>query len=276
MVSRATPKRRKSTGGKRKPKGRKPTAARAKARPRSRPRARPASPTALTQKMPRRPARPAATTRKLPALRSAAVTNKVTNKVTPRAVARGAASRPKTPTPRRLPPRPTRPAPAPAEGLPPAYRPPALELVPEPGDAGIALSGSGATTTLLQTIELPGSPDAIYAAYVSADLHAAFTGAPAMLEPRVGGTMSAWDGYITGRFERLDQGRRIVQTWQTLEWPAGFQASRLELSLSPAEGGTRVTMVHAGVPTEQARRYDEGWRDHYWEPLRRWLLDART
>ena len=137
--------------------------------------------------------------------------------------------------------------------------------------SGVKLTGD-ATTTLLQTVELPGPPEAVYAAYVNADLHAAFTGAPAALEAVVGGLMSAWDGYITGTFERLDAGRRIVQTWRTLEWPDGFEASRLELSLSPAEGGTRVTMVHAGVPTEQAVRYDEGWRDHYWEPLRRWLL----
>lgn len=140
---------------------------------------------------------------------------------------------------------------------------------------GVKLTGD-ATTTLLQTVELPGPPEAVYAAYVNADLHAAFTGAPAAAHPVVGGMMSAWDGYITGTFERLDVGRRIVQTWRTLEWPEGFEASRLELSLSPAEGGTRVTMVHAGVPTEQAVRYDEGWRDHYWEPLRRWLLDDHS
>ncbi|MBI5566248.1 MAG: SRPBCC domain-containing protein, partial [Chloroflexi bacterium] len=78
------------------------------------------------------------------------------------------------------------------------------------------------------SIVLPASPARVYAAWLSSDEHAAMTGASARgsaggsadIEPHVGGTHSAWDGYITGITLELEPDRRIVQTWRTIEFPA--------------------------------------------------------
>lgn len=53
---------------------------------------------------------------------------------------------------------------------------------------------------------LPGTPDDIYAAWMSSAGHSAMTGAEAHVDARVGGVFDAWDGYITGRTLALEPG----------------------------------------------------------------------
>lgn len=127
------------------------------------------------------------------------------------------------------------------------------------------------TTTLLQTVEIPAPPVTVYRAYLDPPVHAKITGGAASIDPRVGGRMSAHDGYIVGRFVELVDGAKIVQTWRASEWPDGYDDSRLELTLTPNDGGTRVTMVHESVPTSLAKGFEEGWIENYWEPMRRYF-----
>lgn len=122
--------------------------------------------------------------------------------------------------------------------------------------------------TITQRIVVPAKPDAVYDAFVKPRLHAAFTGAAATGSGRVGARFTAWDGYISGVHRELVKGRRIVQDWQTTEWPEGAEASRVELSLEAVTGGTEVRMVHSNVPAEQADSYRQGWIDYYWDPLK--------
>ena len=38
-----------------------------------------------------------------------------------------------------------------------------------------------------------------------------------------------------------------------------------------AKGGSLVTMVHAGVPDDQADALDDGWKENYWDPWKAYL-----
>lgn len=69
----------------------------------------------------------------------------------------------------------------------------------------------------------------------------------------------------------LVRGRRIVQQWQTSEWPDGCPASRLVWTFEPKDEGTQVTLVHADVPESQAESYRQGWVDYYWTPLKEYF-----
>jgi uncharacterized protein YndB with AHSA1/START domain len=115
----------------------------------------------------------------------------------------------------------------------------------------------------------------VYESLVDPSRHAAFTTSTATGEPIEGGAFTAWDGYIAGRHERLVPGARIVQRWRTTDFPETHPDSRLELELRPeAEGKTRLRMTHSGVPKSQAKKYEKGWVDQYWTPLRVYLRDA--
>lgn len=122
-------------------------------------------------------------------------------------------------------------------------------------------------TKIEQKILIAAKPEEVYEMYVNAKKHSEFTGAKATSEPEVGGKMTAWAGYAYGEYLELYKGKKIVQEWQTTDWPEDCSPSILEISLKETRGGTELEMVHSNVPTEQAEEYKQGWIDFYWKPL---------
>jgi activator of HSP90 ATPase len=123
---------------------------------------------------------------------------------------------------------------------------------------------------------LPATARRIYAAWLDPADHAAMTGGAATGEAaRVGARFTAWDGYIAGRHLALEPGRRIVQAWRSTDFPADAADSRLEVRLTRAAGGTRVTIRHGGIPVGQGPGYLEGWGEYYLDPMQRFFAAER-
>ncbi|MEM1204110.1 MAG: SRPBCC family protein [Acidobacteriota bacterium] len=127
------------------------------------------------------------------------------------------------------------------------------------------------TGSIHQERILPATPAEVYGAFTDAERHAAFTGAPATFEPKVGGTFTAWGDYIEGSNLELVPGEKLVQHWSTAEWPEGAPPSVLELTFEADPGGTKVTLNQTEIPAEQVEAYRQGWIDHYWLPLERYF-----
>lgn len=125
--------------------------------------------------------------------------------------------------------------------------------------------------TIKQAEVIDASPIEVYEAYVNPKNHAEFTGSSATGTPRVGGKFTAWDGYITGKYLKLEKGKRILHEWTTTEWPEGYPPSLVELTLKAKGKKTELTMVHSKVPAEQAESHTGGWKESYWEPLREYF-----
>jgi uncharacterized protein YndB with AHSA1/START domain len=126
--------------------------------------------------------------------------------------------------------------------------------------------------SIRQTVWLPAPPEAVYAALMTTRGHRSFTGAPARISPKVGGTFMAWGGYIHGTNLKLVAGKRIEQSWRPTDetWPKGH-LSKVSFSLSPSKGGTKLTFVHSEVPKEHVGHLSGGWKKSYWDPLRKYL-----
>jgi uncharacterized protein YndB with AHSA1/START domain len=119
---------------------------------------------------------------------------------------------------------------------------------------------------------VPATPSRVYQAWLDGIEHGAMTGGAATIEARrAGATFTAWDGYISGRILALDEGRRIVQSWRSTEFPVGEPDSRLEVLLAPAPGGTLLTIRHSEIPEGQGPSYRSGWHEHYLQPMRRYF-----
>lgn len=114
---------------------------------------------------------------------------------------------------------------------------------------------------------LPATAERIYEAWLDGEEHGAFTVGKATCEPRVGGKFTAWDGYILGTTVELAPHRRIVQAWRTTDFPDESPDSRLEVLLEEAEGGTRITLRHSGIPEGQGAGYRDGWEQYYFAPM---------
>lgn len=122
-----------------------------------------------------------------------------------------------------------------------------------------------------QVAIIDASPMDVYEAYVDPKKHAAFTGDSATGTAKVGGKFAAGNGYISGKYLKLEKGKRILHEWTTTEWPKGYPPSLVELILKPKEKRTELTMIHTNVPAEQAADYDQGWKDFYWEPMKKYF-----
>lgn len=112
---------------------------------------------------------------------------------------------------------------------------------------------------------------AIYDAWLSAAEHTAMTGAKATASRLVGGAFSAWDGYITGKNLLLLDGRKIVQSWRSSEFPDDAADSVLSVQFNERNGITEVDLEHKDIPPGQGVQYQSGWIEFYANPMQKYF-----
>src|SRR5712692_832388 len=95
------------------------------------------------------------------------------------------------------------------------------------------------TRTITQEVFLNALPHEVFEAFMDPKQHAEFTGAPAEIERKRGGRLSAYGGHLSGTTLEIDQDRRIVQDWRGDKWPAGH-FSRLTFTLTPICAGEEL------------------------------------
>src|SRR5262245_57949096 len=127
-----------------------------------------------------------------------------------------------------------------------------------------------ATREIRHTVRFNAKPRAIYEALMDAKKHTAFTGAPATIDPRVGGRLAAWGPHIRGINVELVRNKRIVQAWRTQNWPPGHY-SIATFELRAAKGGTVLVFTQTGIPARNAKSINAGWTTHYWTLLKKAL-----
>lgn len=121
------------------------------------------------------------------------------------------------------------------------------------------------------TTTFPISAQQLYDAWLDAAEHSAFTGADAAATAEEGAEFMAWDGYIWGKNVELEQGERIVQTWRTTEFDETDEDSTLELLFEDTDDGSRLTLNHSNIPEGQGQQYEQGWEEHYFQPMREYF-----
>jgi activator of HSP90 ATPase len=137
-------------------------------------------------------------------------------------------------------------------------------------------ASASTTATISQSVLIRGaSPKDVYRAFLNSKSHAKITGGPAKISARVEAEFSAWDGYIVGKNIALEEDKKIVQSWRTVEFPAKAPDSLLELIFEEEDGGTRIRLTQTGLPKSQAKNYELGWTQFYWGPMQKYFDDQR-
>jgi activator of HSP90 ATPase len=93
---------------------------------------------------------------------------------------------------------------------------------------------------------------------------------PAQISREPGGLFSIFGAYIVGRQLELLPNQRIVQAWRVTSWPAGIY-SIAKFELVPLPTGTKIIFDHIGFPAGAAEHLADGWNEHYWQPLEKFL-----
>ena len=125
--------------------------------------------------------------------------------------------------------------------------------------------------TVIQNVTFKNcTPQRLYKTYLSSSLHSAAIGAPASVEPRVGGKFAAF-GMLKGRFLVLVKNKMIAQTWRAIKFKKNDEDSILVLRFEKVKNGARIKLVHAFVPDHDYAAIQKGWPKHYWKPWAKYL-----
>lgn len=120
------------------------------------------------------------------------------------------------------------------------------------------------------SVEIDAAPGEVFDYLVTEAGMTAWMGQHAALEPRPGGGFAVdIAGYaVRGRYLEVERPRRVVVSWGvagSLDLPPG--ASTVTFTLTPTAQGTRVDLVHSGLPNAELDGHADGWA-HFLPRLR--------
>lgn len=118
------------------------------------------------------------------------------------------------------------------------------------------------------SVDVAARPATVWRCVTQSDLLSRWLAAAVTLAPHVGGAVridfARYGTVVEGRVEEVRENQRLAFTWgvaagpQAAEMPAG--STRVSIDLAEIPGGTRVTLRHAGLPTEKSRHeHTFGW-----------------
>jgi uncharacterized protein YndB with AHSA1/START domain len=114
------------------------------------------------------------------------------------------------------------------------------------------------------SVLIAASPETVFAYFTDPERYVEWMGSAATLDPVPGGVYRVHmrDGVqAVGRFLEVDPPHRLVFSWG---WDGAFAvppgSTRVVVTFTPEDGGTRVRLRHHGLPDEQERgQHGGGW-----------------
>jgi uncharacterized protein YndB with AHSA1/START domain len=112
------------------------------------------------------------------------------------------------------------------------------------------------------SIDIDAPAEVVFDHLTTAEGMTAWMGQHAELDPVAGGEFAVdINGTpIRGSYVEVDPPRRLVVTWGVAgsdDFPVG--SSRVEFTLTPTAGGTRLQLVHTDLPEPKRAGYASGW-----------------
>lgn len=123
---------------------------------------------------------------------------------------------------------------------------------------------------IVREIDIDASPETVFEFFVDADKLTRWLAVEAELDPRPGGAcIQVHEGdehrpgpfHMRGEFIEVEPPARVVFSWGFTEPEIGIRpgASTVEVTLRPMGQGTRVRLVHHGLPATELESHSQGW-----------------
>jgi uncharacterized protein YndB with AHSA1/START domain len=120
------------------------------------------------------------------------------------------------------------------------------------------------TGELEVSVHIAARPETVFPYFTDPALYVTWMGSRAELEPRPGGIYRVIMGNgveASGEFLEVDPPRRLVFSWGwNHDQAVAAGSTRVEVTFTEEDGGTRVVLRHAGLPDgEQEAHHRAGW-----------------
>jgi uncharacterized protein YndB with AHSA1/START domain len=133
-------------------------------------------------------------------------------------------------------------------------------------------AGTSQTQAIEREVRIDASPDTVFEFFTDPEKMVRWMGTSATLDPRPGGVFRVEmnpQAIGAGEYVDVDPPNRVVFTfgWEGGENPAQPGSSTVQITLTRDGDGTKVRLVHTGLPSpESAARHTDGW-DTYLDRL---------
>ena len=123
------------------------------------------------------------------------------------------------------------------------------------------------TEPLRNELRIAAPPEVVFLYFTDPARMVDWMGVAAVLDPRPGATFRVeanGPDVVLGRYVEVEPPHRVVFTWgfEGTDPIAAPGATRVEVTLEPDGDGTRLTLLHHGLPDGLRDAHAEGWA-HY-------------
>ncbi|MFP4497040.1 MAG: SRPBCC domain-containing protein [Vulcanimicrobiota bacterium] len=125
------------------------------------------------------------------------------------------------------------------------------------------------TTTIFDDIFVEAPPEAIFETFIDGCKHGDLIGQSVIIEPRIEGNFTAFNGKVKGTIRQLIKNKKIVFSWTIKEdeWPKNHY-SLATINLEEKRNGTHLQLIHDNIPRNYEDRLRTGWQQNYWKPMK--------
>ncbi|KAI0464722.1 hypothetical protein LJB42_002345 [Komagataella kurtzmanii] len=106
------------------------------------------------------------------------------------------------------------------------------------------------------------SADQLYMTLLDKARVAAWTRAPPNIEPKEGSSFELFGGNISGKIEKLESNKKIVQSWRLATWEKGHYA-QLEISFHQGSTETKMEVNFTGIPVGEEDAVQSNFEEYY-------------
>ena len=122
--------------------------------------------------------------------------------------------------------------------------------------------------TIKQTYLINSSLGEVWKALTNPKYIDGWGGGPAEMDDKVGTKFEFWGGDIFGKNIEIIPLKKIKQEWFGGNWE---KPSIVTFTLTEEKETVKIDLLHTDVPDNEARNIDEGWKEYYLGPLKKYL-----
>lgn len=129
-------------------------------------------------------------------------------------------------------------------------------------------------TIIRQTYRIDASPSRVFEALTDSKIIEIWSEAEAKMSAKEGFKFSLWGGSISGNNLVVKPNKKLVQEWfaDNRAWQEyiqeGFSSIVIFNLLETEEGATLLELIHEGVPEDDLKATEKGWKKDYLGPLK--------
>lgn len=123
--------------------------------------------------------------------------------------------------------------------------------------------------TIDQTYKIKAPIGLVWRALTDASVIDKWDAGPADFDAIENGKFSLWGGDIHGTNTKLVKDQLLEQDWYSNNTPNNCY--KISFSLKQDGDETTIHLVHPDVPDDEVQDFEEGWKDYYFDPIKRLL-----